>query len=108
MNHPGLVDIVEAIDSGHFDEKLDLLSEAIHQRRVQLRVYAAHRAFVSLSAGDKVQLMDIRPKYLSGATATVLEMVAGDKIRVRLDRRYGRYSGDVTCPASSVRHWTEE
>lgn len=95
MNHD---EIIIAIHSGMHDNSLDLIAEAIKFRLQML----AERQIATLNKGDTVRFNStVRPKYLVGVEATVINV---NKTTVTVDipsRTTGdRFGGIVRVPAS--------
>jgi hypothetical protein len=83
-------DVIRLILSGEMDGGLDQIVAAVRLRRESM---AAVRG-ASIAVGNRVRVTgNVRPKYLAGATG-VVDSKDGQRIRVRLDRRYGKF-GDV-------------
>lgn len=76
-------DIITAIVRGELDDNLDGIYRAIEERR---RI-ASRVNFHSLKAGDAVRLVNLRPLYLVGAPATVVEHHQ-TRISIRIDEEW--------------------
>lgn len=72
--------LINDILDGELDDHLDALIDAAQARKDTTAKLRAAR----LQVGDKVRLMNIRPKYLSGATGTV-ESKGDTRMRIKLD-----------------------
>lgn len=94
-----LSDIIKGIDAGDFDADLSYLTEYIRGRRD----YLAQQQASELAPGDTVRLDDIRPKYLIGATATVVR-VRQKKVVCTLDHPNGKFppGAEVAIPLVCV------
>lgn len=71
-------EVAMAILDGEYDASLDALSDAAHTRRKELRKKEGQMNALFLSAGDRVTLKGLSPKYLNG---TVVEVVKINKTR---------------------------
>lgn len=97
--------IIAAILDGSVDDELTAVSQAIQTRKRQLREGQALLNKVTLGPGARVRTKNLKPKYLSGLTGTVLENQAGKRdIQVQLDlsQYTGRYSHTIGIPASCL------
>lgn len=73
--------VVSLIKGGKADDDLDAVMEAVHWRK---RVLAS-RLFDDLEPDDRVRVIDnIKPRYLAGATATVVAKRVS-KVTIRFD-----------------------
>ena len=86
-------DLVNDLMGGVHDDRLDAIIEAANARRKTLARITASQ----LKVGDRVELTDIRPKYLSGAIG-VIASKNGKGLRVTLENealkiKAGRYIG---------------
>jgi hypothetical protein len=79
--------VTELIMEGDADDSLDEIMDAVRQRKHTLsRIF-----FAELTDGDKVRVINTRPKYLNGAIGTV----EGKKNRVtRVPVRFPSDMGD--------------
>lgn len=95
-------DIISAIVSGDADDNLDGIAGALRDRQAA----KARAVFHTVKAGDKVRLHNLRPKYMEGCTAIVVEHNR-TRVVVTLDEetlarnfqaaaRYGRQRVTVT------------
>lgn len=91
-----LLKMVEGLN----DEELDTLAHLVVNRQRALRRLRA----MDIRIGDKVQLANVKPKYLTGTLATVtnrrngkLTATLDDNVDPRALRRFGR---TVTGPAT--------
>lgn len=58
---------------------------------------------VSLLPGTRVRLVGLRPKYINGATGTVMNGYRGrDKMEVELDYPRGRFGKQLFVPANAL------
>lgn len=102
--------ILGAIDTGKLDRYLDELSRAIRARREVIRHREAMVNVETLKKGDRVRLVNLRPKYLTQYDAIIVKPALarnnepGFVIDLDTDLvRVGRYSTKgVTVPASCV------
>ena len=86
------------VADGHFDNDLDYLNKAIHNRVQQI---SAIKMF-SFKEGDKVKFNSLtKPKYLAGAVGTV-KKVNRSKIVVDLDAPAGKYYRNISTPPTLV------
>lgn len=93
--------MIEAILSGKHDDELEAIDEAVHQRRKMIRGANKAVAFATLQIDDKVRLKGLRPKYVNGMTAKVVDKKR-TKLVVILDKPTGRFMGRVTVPADCL------
>lgn len=91
-----------AIQRGDFDPYIDQVYDALRQRQKLNRAVEAAINSASIQPEQMVTLHDLRPNYLNGVRARVIE-VSGDKIKVDMGRKVHRYGPTVTVPASAVR-----
>lgn len=89
-------DLCHYIGKGEFDDHLDELAERVSRRKTALSALF----FSTLKVGDKVMFNErTRPKYLQGATATVVELNRTRAV-VDLDAPIGKFEGKIsTTPA---------
>lgn len=65
-------DLVGHIETGLYDDEIEVLLEAVVQRRKELRRERAHSILEDLNPGDTIQFTrPITPQYLVGVRATV-------------------------------------
>lgn len=84
--------------SGDVDEELDVLTEAIKERKQQ--IVANFR--LTLSVGDRVRFNDLtRPKYLQGVEATLIEKLQKN-IVVLLDEPVGKFGKRIRTSVGLV------
>lgn len=86
-------EIVEAILTGEVDDGHEQIRSAIrHRADAMARILAA-----GLEPGDRVRLVRIKPKYLAGATATVVSRPEGERVELSIDdgEFVGRFNGEV-------------
>lgn len=82
--------------NGEADGEFEQIQAAIKQRRKTLGTIK----MAGLKPGDKVTVSAaVRPKYLAGATATVVR-VKQSNISVRLDQPVGRFQGMLDLPST--------
>jgi hypothetical protein len=90
--------IFSEIRKGMYDEDLDLMGQAIIQRRKAI----SQELFMDIAIGTKVVFRDtVRPTYLRGVEGTVVGKKIS-KLVVRLSSPVGRYRGDIRVPTSLV------
>lgn len=91
------------IQTGQYDDQLDELRAALDYRERRLR----KRLLTKLNPGETIRFAsNIRPKYLAGLTATVVD-VNETKEEVTLtipdEPRYRRYAGSgIRCASSLI------
>jgi hypothetical protein len=92
--------IIPGIMTGQYDDELEGIIGAINHRRKMLREASAAGVFHTLKPGDKVRLVNLRPKYLVGQTATVVRKNQ-TRVVVTIDNPPigGRFQGEVTAAA---------
>jgi hypothetical protein len=101
--------IFEDIETGIWDEGLDAIIEAAVARRNFLRDIKGANNKVNFRHGQRVRIVDIRPKYLTGIEGLVnkdkMPSKRGD-LMVDIDPRHyhrlGRYGKTLSIPASSL------
>ncbi len=83
---------LDAIVGGEFDGILNVMRDAIRTREE----IVARRVADSVEIGDTVVLTKLRPKYLSGLKAAVIDK-HGQKITVKIDTDAdtGRFSNEL-------------
>lgn len=94
--------VVEAIISGDYDDDLNRIATAIHDRRdIVSRMKTS-----TISVGDKVKFNDrISPKYLIGNVVTVKKVNKKTVVcDFDVDAEFGRFSGakNVRVPTSTI------
>jgi hypothetical protein len=93
------------IVAGAWDDDLDYLSQAIRDRKA----IQSKTKFYELAPGDRVRLQNLRPQYLVGATATVVDRKQ-TKLTVTIDRDWldmhpkakGKWSGIISANPSML------
>ncbi len=97
-----MIDTAEIL-GGEYDHVLNDLATACRQRRKLLQGAATAMIMAAVKVGDTVRFINIRPKYLMGATAEVIGK-RRTKLEVKFDKNYGRYKKGytVTIPSSCV------
>ena len=93
-----VLDFIEAADEREL--KMILQSYGVGVRRMQAD--KARQLRGTLKKGDTVVFKSIKPKYLIGVQAEVLEVLPGDKARVDMGRPIRRYGRIVTAPFSTM------
>lgn len=85
------------------DWELRQIIDASNRRLKDMRARDTYQAISSINIGDIVELRDIRPKYMSGARATVTDR-KGTKFVVSLHDglKFRGRSSVITVPASCV------
>jgi hypothetical protein len=78
------------IRSGRYDIEMDLLRQAVTDRFNALK---EHRA-AQHQVGDKVRLVNIRPKYMVGKIATI-KSISRVRASIELDEPESRFHGLV-------------
>lgn len=90
-------DIIDAILGGAHDDRLDLITETVRERKQLL----AKRLVSQISIGDRVRIKAVSPKYLIGYEATVTGVGSRDQLVIKLDYPVGRFTDrPFACPAS--------
>lgn len=92
-------EIIQAVLRGDADDNLDGIADATRERRKTV----AHASFFTYKPGDRVRLVNLRPKYLVGLEATVVRRNKS-RIVVTLDNPPpgGRFSGEVTASPNMI------
>ena len=75
-------DLRVALLNGSFDADLKHIKDCINARLEMLALFLERE----LKPGDRVRIINIRPKYLDGASGTVMGKAEGGRIRVKLDK----------------------
>jgi hypothetical protein len=110
-NSGDIIDLIDSIESGAYDDDLDGITLAVVERQRALARMNAQsyqpkdRVRVSLSA-------NLRPRYILGAVGTV-EEVRISKVVVRFDSDindpYGKFAGNrIAVPANALERITDE
>jgi hypothetical protein len=88
------IDLVYASD----EEELRDMRQTINDRLGELKAVSKAQAFASLKIGDRVRITyNVKPKYLTGATATVTKKNVS-RVVVDFDVPHNRFYKNVTCP----------
>jgi hypothetical protein len=99
------IDIIKAVLGGDADDNLDGVMDAVRDRQK----LAGRAQFHELHSGDRVRLVNVRPRYLVGAPATIIEKKQ-TRISIKIDEEWldrnpqakARWSGSVTAPANML------
>lgn len=88
------------------NDELDILVTAIKARHRVLHHEKTAQAMRLLEVGDRVRLMNLKPRYLNGIQGTIIART-GTKFSVEMDqsapsRAQYRYGGIVRCPAGCL------
>lgn len=67
-----LTQVVTAIVTGAVDGDLDAINQALRDRYKIVRAQKSAIAAATVKVGDKVRIVNLRPKYLAGLTGTVV------------------------------------
>jgi len=99
-------DVHAAIHTGDLDEHLERIARAAHDRMKYLREKATKRNINTLSPGDIVEIDGLRPKYINGLHAEVVE-IHRTKVSIRIiEAHRGRAKrfgfGIVKAPAANL------
>lgn len=111
-----LLELIEEIVTGKWDDDLERLDEAIRARRKEERRKQAEINRLTLLPGARVRLKNLSPKYLNGLEGEVVEQQHGRKkglrvkfvepedIFMRSQHRQAaqRFGSSVRVPASCV------
>lgn len=81
------------------EDELKILYTATHERSKLLRRITHIKALRTFEVGDKVRLVDIRPKYMVGLRGTIIAH-QGTKFLVELDNPINR--------GSKGRQWSKQ
>lgn len=97
-----VMDVYDAISTGEVDDHIDEIFDALHARR---KAVAAQRA-LSFKNGDRVRLVNIKPKYLAGLEGVITGKV-NSRFVVQLDDpasagRYVRDGGDTLDAQAAI------
>lgn len=96
-----ITDILAYIEEQADDRELRLIIAAYGTGVRRTRALLITKTLEELQEGDTVRFISIKPKYLTGVQARVLEII-GDKAKVDMGRPIRRYSRIVTVPISSI------
>ena len=89
-------DFVLSIIKGEHDEYLDNLIQVCQNRKRDM----APKIW-EYKVGDRVRFVNVRPKYLNGATGTV-KKINRTKVVVDLDERRERFFHNITTPLTMI------
>jgi hypothetical protein len=95
--------ILDFIETEADERELRAILQAYGTGLRRNRTIMARKLRSELQVGDTVTFVSIKPKYLTGVTAEVLELVGPDKVRVDMGQSIRRYNRIVTAPLSAVR-----
>lgn len=88
-------EVIEGIRNADSTE-LDVFAAEMKRRKETLNLQKA----ASLKVGQRVRFTDVRPKYLIGSFATVVEVTPGKKtVGLRLEESVGKFSNDYPISA---------
>lgn len=97
--------VADMILDGHYDEDMDIISDALRSRREHVRAVQMAKTAATLRAGDTVQVVGrIKPRYLIGLRGTVERVDAKRAYIMWLDsdrfmaKRYGGRTLDNMGP----------
>lgn len=98
---------VQSILTGEYDETLETLLDAIHERKKSVRKVKAQQNKLLLSVGDHVTLSGLSPKYINGAVVKVAEIRRTRCLVEPIDgvtpnRVANRFGMGVTVPLNCV------
>jgi hypothetical protein len=94
-----ITEVARAILSGEVDSHLDVIMQAIKERRdAQARL-----TFLTLKPGDRVRFKSAaRPKYLAGKMGTLVDL-RDNRVTVDLDNQQtGRFSCGIVTPVTLI------
>lgn len=95
--------IIVAIISGQADDNLNGIASAVVERKKALGAVTLH----TIKPGHKVRLTGLRPRYMEGALATVVER-RRTRVLVNLDPEWvrthpnSRYRGQVSVTPTMI------
>lgn len=94
-----LTQLVADITNGHYDRDFDIIKGCIDSRKKALVSIRT----ASIRPGDRVRIVDTRPKYLIGQLATV-ERVNQTTVTAKLDRTVGKFrmEHNIRIPVACV------
>lgn len=90
--------IVQSLNAGLYDDQISDFAEAVGQRAKIVKTREAQQLFANLEVEDRVRVNapHLKPRYLNGATGTVVEKRI-TKITVQfdddIDDPYGKWAG---------------
>lgn len=93
----------DAIFRGDYDDHFDSIQQAIKARQGMLE----YHKFWTIKAGDRVRLVNLRPKYMVGATGVVLNKKQS-RVTVKLDAEWmarnprSRFSSEVDVTPNMI------
>jgi len=102
MSYSHAQQVSDAIDEVASELTMDDIEMlALHIQEVRQKI--ARREYLGMEVGDRVHIRNIKPKYLTGMTGTLLRKTGG-KLEIEIDARYDtrRYGHKVTVPAACV------
>lgn len=90
------------IITGKCDGQLDQIIRSVNARREMLKTAEIAMNMTEIKAGDTVRLKGLKPRYMNGQLATVVEKNR-TRLVIRLNNNNGRFgSAPVTVPANCV------
>ncbi len=93
--------VMQNIVNGEYDADLRQLNNACSARRKTVEDTAKQVMFIGLSVGDKVRIVNARPRYLIGATAVIVRKNQ-KKVVIDLDQPRRRFQFGITCPVNMI------
>lgn len=102
-----LTEIITAIASGDADENIQAIYEAYRERSRLLRAQKSTINRLTIGLGQRVRLVNIRPKDLVGLEGVVVKAPAGrrasrTRIPVLLDTPIPGFGNPIMAPATAV------
>lgn len=109
-----ILNLIDQIEGGMYDDKLSDVhaalveaNSALQKRAKVINFEKTLETVQSMAPGVKVALSGLKPKYVNGATATVVK-VNRTRAIVMMDKRVGNYAGNVSVPLSCLTVVNEE
>jgi hypothetical protein len=93
-------DVIAAILTGEFDSHLDRIFSATRDRQKSVRDIASTQLKLTLEIGDRIEIFNISPKYLSGAKGAIT--------KIERDRGKGYVSIKLDSPVYKGKMWGKE
>lgn len=86
---------------GEFDDKIDVIADAVRVRKSLTKQSQAMELRSQLQVGDKVRVTHGRPRYMVGATGVVTKIMV-QYVMIDLDEPCGRFYRNIRCPLSML------
>jgi hypothetical protein len=98
-----MAEVAADIIKGHHDEELDAIYRALKQRHKALQQAAGLILEHAFNVGDRVELKDVKPKYMNGHKGEIVAGPNGGLFDVRLDKPHGKFREVIRCRPQTLR-----